>query len=249
MKCQVVYIACMDERSKRIPYWSRVHRGYKYNGCRIVFSSPPECFLAPTTRVEFVDWCEHRERELSSNVRIDEVCSKTGGRTFIYPKRVYYELKKLYLEPMIQGELPHNVGVILTGPPGTGKTSLAKLAARMLGVTTFYIKPDTVLSKYVGDSEKRLREILERAKASEPSVVILDDAEWLLSARKLSEAREHTGIILDLQNILFEELPELYKEKKRVLVIAATNLKPSELDVAFVLYERFGDPLFIPLPD
>jgi len=248
MRCTKVYISCRGKR--RIPYWREVYRGFELDGCRVTFTVPAEkCYLSAGTKVEFVPWHDYEVLELTSNVKIVEKTDSGKAKVYLYSKRVYDELRRLYIEPMIRGEVPISNGIILAGPPGVGKSTFARIVARIIGVTTIDISPDRVLSEYVGRSEKNIRELLEQAKRSEPSVVILDDAEWILQARKLAGGHEHSHVLLDIQNILFNEMQAIADEKRRILFIASTNIKPSEIDPAFLRPGRFGDVIFVPLPD
>ena len=247
MKCQKLVIACKDER-KSIPYYQEVGRGYRYKNCVVVFAFPKRCYCTPQTQISFTKYYEYREERLGNNIKITKTWDK-GKQVYVYPIKVWEEVKKLYIEPLASGEQPFNIGLLLVGPPGTGKSTLARLIAEIIGINYEYVSPDKILSKYVGESEKAIRRVIDNAMRSEPSIVIIDDAENLLSARKLSEMREHTSVILNIQNILFNAMQEAYNEKKKILFIATTNVKPSEIDIAFKRQGRFGDPLFIPLPD
>lgn len=246
--CVKVYVSCSGPR-RRLPYWKRVYRGMQFGDCHITFAYPSECVMAPGTRVEYVPPCNYREEELQHNVVIRERCNGGDEKLYVFPKKPYYELKRLYVEPMAMGEQPFNTGVILCGPPGTGKTTMARIVARLLGVSVVEIAPDKVLSKWVGDSEKAIRRMLNEAKRGEPSVVVINDAEWLISARRLASSDESGKVMLNIQNILFDEMQAVYDSGRRVLFIATTNVKPSEIDVALLRHGRFGDPIFIPLPD
>jgi len=247
-KCVKVALACRSEEVARIPFWNIVNRGMEFNGCTVVFAYPPGCYVASDTEIVNVPWCVYREEELGNNVKIVEDCENRRS-VYVYPKKSYLKLKKLYLEPLVSGKFPHNTGIILVGPPGVGKSTLAKLIASMLGLPTFEITPDVILQKFLGESEKAIRKVISDAKRSAPSLVIIDDAEWLLSARRLASVEEGTRAILDVQNILFQEMQEIWNKQIPVLFIASTNIKPTELDPAFTRHGRFGDPIFIPLPD
>jgi len=245
-KCSKVYIDC--DSNHRIPYWSRVSRGLSVGGCTIVYSHPKTCMLVSGTMIEYVKRCNYSINDNGSNVIINEKCGKRES-VYVYPSKVYNELLKLYIEPMANGEQPFNPGLILTGAPGTGKSTLARITSKIIGVPVFEITPDSVLSKYVGESEKSIRRIISNAVENEPSVIIIDDAEWLLSARKLSTMERHESVSLNIKNILFDAMQDLYNNGKRVLFIASTNVKPSEIDPAFLRQGRFGEPVFVPLPD
>jgi len=247
-RCVKVVLYC--EKARSVPYWRRVSSGYVYDGCRVVYAYPPGCYLSTNAIIEFRDYyCEYVEEELESNIKIVESCNNGRRVVYVYPKKPYQVLRKLYIDPLMRGETPHNTGVIITGPPGVGKTVLAKLIASMLGLPAFDVTPDAVLQKFVGESEKALRQVLDNAKAAAPSLVVIDDAEWLLSARRLASIQEGQHVILNLQNILFQEMQEIWNRRLPVLFVASTNVKQSEIDIAFMRHGRFGDPILIPLPD
>ncbi len=246
-RCIKVFLHCRG-KIERVPYFMEVSKGTMYGDCEVVYCYPNPCRLDPGTEIEFVEKCEYFVEELSNNVAIHERCGERED-VYVYPKKVYREIVERYAKPMISGEAPDNVGLLLLGAPGTGKSELARLVAKIVGIPHFQIRPDVVLKKYVGESEQAIKSILESAKRSEPSIVIIDDAEWLLSARKLASEAERHWVLLNIQNILFDYLQKFYNQKRRILFIASSNVKQSELDPAFLRYGRFGDPIYVPLPD
>jgi len=220
----------------------------EFDGCKVVFAYPPDCYLASGANVFFMpEWCRYEEVELENNVKIVEECENRKS-IYVYPKKSYMELKKLYLEPLSKGRFPHNIGVILIGPPGVGKSALARLVANMVGIPPFDVTPDIILQKYVDESGKAIRNIISNAKTTAPSLVIIDNAEWLLATKRLAFREEGVHVLL-IRNILLQEMQEIWSKQIPVLFVASTNVKPSELDPAFMRHGIFGDPIFIPLPD
>lgn len=246
-KCRKLYLDCRG--SYKIPYFKIVHRDMDINNCYIVFASPKECVVARNTSISMVKRCRYDITREDGNVIIDEDCGGRSRMTYVYPEKVYDTVYKLYIEPMVNDEPPFTPGLMLIGSPGTGKSTLARVMSRIIGVSTFEVTPDTILSKYVGDSEKAIKRTISEAIRDQPSIVILDDAEWLLSTRNLSRMEESSNAFLNIKNILFNTMQEIYNKGYRVLFVASTNVKASEIDRAFLRQGRFGEPVFIPLPD
>jgi DNA polymerase III delta prime subunit len=213
--------------------------------CEVKRARPSPCiYTADTsTRIEYV-------KMPSVERRGELVVVKDSGRAYVYPADVWDRVMDDYINPMIVGDPPAEPGLLLYGPPGTGKTQMMELIAKMTGFATYRITPSNVYSKYVGSSERNLRATLENALREEPSVVLIDDAEWLLTSRSLAEGESdaYGQVRVNLFNYFFTYMQNLKNMRKRVLVVAATNMSPSAIDPALKRSGRFGRPVFIPLP-
>ena len=110
-------------------------------------------------------------------------------------------------------------GILFSGPSGTGKTLMAKAFAGQLGQTIIAIDPPTLLSKWVGESEKGLREVFKRAKQVSPCVLFIDDIDSLAVSRTEDSV---SNVTQRLTSQLFKELDEL-QGSLGVTVLAATN--------------------------
>jgi transitional endoplasmic reticulum ATPase len=136
-------------------------------------------------------------------------------------------------------------GILLTGPPGCGKTMLAKAIASESKVNFISVKGPALLSKYVGESEKGVREMFRKAKQAAPCIIFFDEIDALVPARNSGGSDAHVA-----ERVLSQFLAELdgVEELRGVLMLGATN-RPDMLDPAILRPGRFDEIVEIPLPD
>jgi transitional endoplasmic reticulum ATPase len=135
-------------------------------------------------------------------------------------------------------------GILFSGPSGTGKTLMAKAFAGQLGQTLIAIDPPTLLSKWVGESEKGLREVFKRAKQVSPCVLLIDDIDSLAVSRTEDSI---SNVTQRLTSQLFRELDEL-QGSLGVTVLAATN-RMDLVEPALMRAGRLDFVLEFELPD
>jgi transitional endoplasmic reticulum ATPase len=135
-------------------------------------------------------------------------------------------------------------GVLLYGPPGSGKTLLAKAVANESGANFISIKGPEVLSKWVGESEKRIRDIFKRAKQVAPTIIFFDEIDSIAPIRGLEVG---TRVTENVVSMILTEMSGL-EDLHNVVVIAATN-RPDILDPAFLRPGRFDRQVLVPAPD
>jgi transitional endoplasmic reticulum ATPase len=135
-------------------------------------------------------------------------------------------------------------GILLYGPPGTGKTLLAKAVANESEANFITIKGPEVMSKWVGESEKAVRQIFKKAKQVAPSIVFLDEIDSIAPTRGW---RSDSGVTERIVNQLLTSIDGL-ETMEGVVVIAATN-RPDILDRALLRAGRFDRLVLIPAPD
>eukprot|EP00811_Abedinium_folium_P017410 NODE_2633_length_2175_cov_5.516113.p1 GENE.NODE_2633_length_2175_cov_5.516113~~NODE_2633_length_2175_cov_5.516113.p1 ORF type:complete len:701 (+),score=177.13 NODE_2633_length_2175_cov_5.516113:114-2105(+) len=133
-------------------------------------------------------------------------------------------------------------GLLLFGPPGTGKTMLARWIAAECGSTFFNINASSVLSKWVGEAEKTVKALFQLASDRQPSVIFIDEIDSLLSRRRDADNESSRRVKNEFLTSL--EGAETAAEEK-LLLIGATNM-PWELDPAAL--RRLPKRLYVPLP-
>ncbi|MCW6159589.1 MAG: CDC48 family AAA ATPase [Candidatus Micrarchaeales archaeon] len=136
-------------------------------------------------------------------------------------------------------------GILLVGAPGTGKTMLAKAVATERESNLITIKGPEVLSKYVGESEKAVREVFRKAKMAAPCIVFIDEIDAITGVRG-----EDNGDSMVTERIVATLLTEMdgLADMKNIIVLAATN-RPDMIDPALLRPGRFDKIIEIPLPD
>jgi transitional endoplasmic reticulum ATPase len=136
-------------------------------------------------------------------------------------------------------------GILLHGPPGSGKTMLAKAVARESGANFLVVQGPELLSKWVGDSEEGVRGVFARARQLAPAVIFFDEIEALLPARGRHQG--DSGVSDRVVNQFLAEMDGVV-ELRGVTVIGATN-RPELLDPAALRPGRLGTHILVPLPD
>ena len=133
-------------------------------------------------------------------------------------------------------------GVLLSGPPGTGKTMLATALAFESNVPFLSVKPSMIEQKYYGESEKIIKATFSLAQKIAPSIIFIDEIDGMLKNR--SDFDQNANYSIKTQ--LLQEIDTLEKKNSRVIVVGATNC-PNKLDKA--LYRRLPRTYMIDLPD
>jgi transitional endoplasmic reticulum ATPase len=136
-------------------------------------------------------------------------------------------------------------GLLLYGPPGTGKTLMAKAAANESEANFISIKGPELLSKWVGESEKGVREVFRKARQAAPCIIFFDEIDAIAPTRGANFGDSHVT-----ERVISQLLTELdgLEILTNVIVIAATN-RPDIIDVALLRPGRFDRLLYVPPPD
>ncbi|UCC93590.1 MAG: AAA family ATPase, partial [Thermoplasmata archaeon] len=135
-------------------------------------------------------------------------------------------------------------GVLLFGPPGVGKTMVAKAAAKESTANFITVKGPEILSKWVGESEKAIREIFRKAKQSAPTIIFIDEIDSIAAKRG---TRGDSGATERVVNQLLTSM-DSFESLGDVIVLAATN-RPDMIDPSILRPGRFDRIVYIPPPD
>lgn len=138
--------------------------------------------------------------------------------------------------------LPTATGVLLFGPPGCGKTLVAKAVAKESGANFISIKGPELLNKYVGESERAVRQLFSRARAASPCVLFFDEMDALAPRRGGGENQAAERLV----NMLLTEMDGV-DGRQGVYLVAATN-RPDMIDPALLRPGRLDKVLYVPLP-
>jgi transitional endoplasmic reticulum ATPase len=138
-------------------------------------------------------------------------------------------------------------GIVLFGAPGTGKTLLAKAIANEAKANFISIKGPEMISKWVGESEKAIREIFKKAKQSAPSIIFLDEFESIAGMRSSNSQSGGSDVSNRVVNQLLASMDGV-ESLDGVIVVAATN-RPEMIDPALLRSGRFERVLHVPPPD
>ncbi|XP_059779533.1 ATPase family gene 2 protein homolog A isoform X1 [Balaenoptera ricei] len=148
-------------------------------------------------------------------------------------------------ESFIQMGIQPPKGVLLYGPPGCSKTMIAKALANESGLNFLAVKGPELMNKYVGESERAVREIFRKARAVAPSIIFFDELDALAVERGSSSG---AGNVAD--RVLAQLLTEMdgIEQLKDVTILAATN-RPDRIDKALMRPGRIDRIIYVPLPD
>lgn len=177
--------------------------------------------------------------ESGPSVHFNEIAGAEGAKKL---------LQEIIILPYLRPELFTGLraparGLLLFGPPGNGKTMLAKAVASESNATFFNISAATLTSKWVGEGEKLVRALFSVARALQPSIIFIDEVDSLLCERKEGE-QEHSRRMKTEFLVSFDGV--IADPNERILVMGATN-RPNELDDAAL--RRMVKRVYVPLPD
>ena len=203
------------------------------------------CFIGSSTSLDIK---EYKDVDVAYRDE-DVIVVWDDDSAFVYDRDVIDEVVNEYIQPIREGGISVSRGLLLMGPPGTGKSTLMDLLGGMTGFNIYRINPTEVYSKWLGESEQNLQKKLNEAVEGQPSIILIDDLEWLALSRDFAGASIVTGEWrYSMFNVLASFFDKINREEDQVLVVGATNVRKEMLDPALVREGRFGQPKLIPPP-
>jgi transitional endoplasmic reticulum ATPase len=184
------------------------------------------------------DWIV-RERP---NIRFDDIAGLDDVKAEIKLKMIY---------PFTYPELAQRYGVsvggglLLFGPPGTGKTMIAKAIACEIEATMFVVSPAEILSKWVGEAEQNVKKLFDAAQAEDKAVIFIDEVEALVPRRKSDSSTVMARVVPQI----LQELEGFDRNAQQALLMVGATNKPWLLDEAIRRPGRFDAQIYVPLPD
>lgn len=219
----------------------RLRHGAQIVECKVIEIEPPRRgIIAPETELELPeDELDRAEEEGEYEVGYDDIggCDKELSK-----------IRELVELPMRHPKVFTSVGVrpprgmLIHGPPGCGKTMIAKAVAAETGVFFFLINGPEVMSKNQGESEQKLRQAFEECEKNSPAILFIDEIDAIAPPRDKAQGPEKS-IVSQLLSLMDNISP-----KSQVVVMAATS-RPNALDPALRRFGRFDLEIGIPVPD
>jgi len=189
------------------------------------------------------------ESSLSKDDVFLKEAPKTGFSDIGGLEDVKEEIRKAIIYPFTHKELYQmygqkaGEGILLYGPPGCGKTMMAKAAAKECGADFISVKTSSIVSKWVGASEKNVKQVFDIARGEERSIIFFDEIDSIASRR--SESEDYAKRVV---NELLAQMDGVDTASDNLLVLAATN-EPWAIDPALRRPGRFSKLVFVPEPD
>jgi len=236
------------------PYFLDAYRPLKKGNCfsvqgpsksvefKVIEIDPTDyCIVGPDTLI----YCEGEPINRESLQDLTEIGYESVGGCY----KQLFQIRELVELPLRHPQLFNTVGikpprgVLMYGPPGSGKTLIARAVANETGAFLFVINGPEIMSKLAGESESNLRKAFEEAEKNSPSIIFIDEIDSLAPKRDKSQGEIERRIVSQLLTLMDGINPRAH-----VVVIACTN-RPNAIDPALRRFGRFDREIDIGVPD
>jgi len=209
---------------------------------KVVETDPAEyCIVAPDTVIH----CEGEPIKREDEEKMDDVGYDDIGGV----RKQLASIRELVELPLRHPQLFKSIGVkpprgiLLFGPPGSGKTLIARAVANETGAFFFLINGPEIMSKLAGESESNLRKAFEEAEKNSPAIIFIDEIDSIAPKREKTQGEVERRIVSQLLTLM-----DGLKARAHVVVIGATN-RPNTIDAALRRFGRFDREVDIGVPD
>jgi len=199
------------------------------------------CIVGPDTTI----YCEGEPISRETSIESSEIGYDDIGGC----KKQLYQIRELVELPLRHPQLFSTVGVkpprgiLMYGPPGSGKTLIARAVANEAGAFLFVINGPEIMSKLSGESESNLRKAFEEAEKNSPSIIFIDEIDSLAPKKEKTQGEVEKKIVSQLLTLM-----DGIAAKSQVVVIACTN-RPNSIDPSLRRFGRFDREIDIGVPD
>lgn len=209
---------------------------------KVVETDPAEyCIVAPDTEI----YCEGAPIIREDEEKLDDVGYDDVGGV----RKQMAQIRELVELPLRHPALFKTIGVkppkgiLLYGPPGSGKTLIARAVANETGAFFFLINGPEIMSKLAGESESNLRKAFEEAEKNSPAIIFIDEIDSIAPKREKTQGEVERRIVSQLLTLM-----DGLKARSHVIVMGATN-RPNSIDAALRRFGRFDREIDIGVPD